>query len=211
MSASNGMVTVETGPNGTGPAPGTVAGTHAPDHYDLDKRQWWVAAVVGIWLAAVGVAAVLTAVWAWAVADRARSANDAVHWIGPDFTATAATSALVLAAVGGVAGSFVHAGSLFTARVGRRTFEVSYFWWYVLRPLESAVLAMVFVAAIRSGLLALGADGKDSDTVVLVFLSGALAGLFTDRVMQRLRGLLGATKTDQKATEQPAPESTPAT
>jgi hypothetical protein len=63
----------------------------------------------------------------------------------------------------------------------------------------------VFVAALRSGLVALGTGTTDSSTAVLSFLAGGLAGLFTDRVMQRLRGLLGATKTDQKASEQPAP------
>jgi hypothetical protein len=176
-----------------------------PKQYALQAHEWLVAAVVGLWLAALGAASVLAGVWAWAVADEAHSANAAVHWVGPDFTATAATSALVLAVVGGVAGSFVHAGSLFAARVGRRTFEVSYFWWYLLRPLESALVAMIFVAAVRSGLVALGAGTSDSGAAVLAFLSGALAGLFTDRVMQRLRGLLGATKVDEKATEQLAP------
>ena len=173
----------------------------------LETHEWLVATVVGVWLAAIGVASLAAAMWLWAVADRATSANDAVHWVGPDFTATAATSSLALAAVGGVAGSFVHAGSLFAARVGRRTFEASYFWWYLLRPLESALVAIVFVVAVRSGLLVLGAGNQDNGTVVLAFLSGALAGLFTDRVMQRLRGLLGAGKTDEKASKQPARET----
>jgi hypothetical protein len=196
-------------PNG---ASGTLVGVLAPTvvqprprRYELMKHEWWVAAVVGLWLGFLGVASILAGVWAWAVADRASSADDAVRWLGPDFTATAATSALVLAAVGGIAGSCVHSGSLFATRVGRRTFEVSYFWWYLLRPIESALVAMVFVAAIRSGLLALGTQTSDSNTTVLAFLSGALAGLFTDRVMQRLRGILGATKTDEKASEQSAP------
>ena len=175
----------------------------------LETHEWLVATVVGVWLAAIGVASLAAAMWLWAVADRATSANDAVHWFGPDFTATAATSSLALAAVGGVAGSFVHAGSLFAARVGRRTFEASYFWWYLLRPLESALVAIVFVVAVRSGLLVLGAGNQDNGTVVLAFLSGALAGLFTDRVMQRLRGLLGAGKTDEKASKQPARETVP--
>jgi hypothetical protein len=179
--------------------------TARPQPYQLTRREWFVAAVVGCWLGALGVMCLLAVAWAWAIADRATSATDSVHWIGPDFTATAATSALVLAAVGGVAGSFVHAGSLFAARVGRRTFEVSYFWWYLLRPIESALVAMVFLAAIRSGLTALGTNTTGDGASVLAFLAGALAGLFTDRVMQRLRGILGATKTDRKASEQPAP------
>lgn len=187
--------------NSAAPAPKAAR----PPSYQLTRREWFVVAVVGCWLGALGMMCLFAVTWAWAIADRATSATDAVHWIGPDFTATAATSALVLAAVGGVAGSFVHAGSLFAARVGRRTFEVSYFWWYLLRPIESALVAMVFLAAVRSGLTALGTQTSGGGTSVLAFLAGALAGLFTDRVMQRLRGILGATKTDKKASEQPAP------
>ena len=195
--------------NGSGarsPSPQPQARTAPrPTRYELKRHEWFVVSVVGCWLGALGVLSLLAAVWAWAIADRAGLADDAVRWVGPDFTATAGTSALVLAAAGGVAGSFVHAGSLFAARVGRRTFEVSYFWWYLLRPIESALVAMVFVAAVRSGLVAVGMETADTATTVLAFLSGALAGLFTDRVMQRLRGILGATRTDEKASEQAAP------
>lgn len=176
-----------------------------PKGYRLRRHEWLVAAAVGLWLFALGAASLLAAVWAWALADRSLVDDEAVRWIGPDFTATAATSVLVLAVVGGVVGSFVHAASLFATRVGRQTFEVSYVWWYLLRPLESALVALVSVAAVRSGLLALGASETDSTSTVLAFLTGGLAGLFTDRVMQRLRGLLGATRTDKKASEQPPP------
>jgi hypothetical protein len=74
-------------------------------------------------------------------------------------------------------------------------------------------VAMVFVAATQSGLIAVGSTDADRGTPVLVFLTGALAGLFTDRVMRRLRRLLGATKTDERASEQPPPETaaTPST
>jgi hypothetical protein len=148
----------------------------------------------------------MAVMWAWAIANRVGQSGEVVRWIGPDFNVTVATSALVLAAVGGVTGSVVHSASVFSARVGQRTFEASYLWWYLLRPFEAALLAVVFVAAMRSGLVALGTQGGDSATTVLIFLAGGLAGLFTDRVLQQLRGLLGATKTDERASEQPAPE-----
>jgi hypothetical protein len=174
-------------------------------HYALTAYEWWVAAAVGVWLAALGGASLVAVMWSWAVADRAGADGTAVQWIGPDFTATPATSALALAAVAGVTGSVVHSASLFATRVGRRTFEVSYVWWYVLRPVEAALVAVVLVAAVRSGLVALNTTGNEGATTALAFLVGGLAGLFTDRAMQRLRGLLGATKTDAKASEQAAP------
>lgn len=223
MSPTNPSTTTSPGVNGSrtngSRAVGRASGARAPiavprrgapkrqslDPYRLDRHEWLVAAAVGMWLFALGSASLFAAVWAWALADRSLVDDEAVRWIGPDFTATAATGILVLAVVGGVVGSFVHAASLFATRVGRQTFEVSYVWWYILRPLESALVALVFVAAVRSGLLALGASQTESTSTTLAFLAGGLAGLFTDRVMQRLRGLLGATRTDKKASEQPPP------
>ncbi len=200
--------------NGGGRAAGGTTGQSdgqpRPRRHELQAHEWWVATAVGLWLGSLGVAALMAAVWAWGIADRVGTTSQAVRWSGPDFTATAGTSALVLAAVGGVVGSFVHSASLFASRVGRRTFENSYFWWYLLRPLEAALVAMVFVAALRSGFVALGASSTDTRTTVLAFLAGGLAGLFTDRVMQRLRQILGATRTDEKASEQ-VPPGTPAT
>jgi hypothetical protein len=111
---------------------------------------------------------------------------------------------LLLAIVGGSAGSLVHTIAIFTSRVGRRTFETSYVWWYVLRPVGAVLLALIFVTAVSSGLLALsGGDGGSS--AALAFLAGALAGLFTDAVLQRLRGLLGATSTEEDASTQAVP------
>jgi hypothetical protein len=93
----------------------------------------------------------------------------------------------------------VHAASLFAARAAARTFEASYFWWYLLRPFEAALVAMVLVAVARAGIPALGPTGTDGGHAGLAFVAGGLAGLFTDQVMQQLRGLLGATKIDHKA------------
>jgi len=170
-------------------------------------RYWVAAAVVGLWLAALGLISLVGVVWAWGITDRVADQDLLVRWIGPDFTATALTGGLVLAAAGGVSGSVIHATSVFAARVGGRTFEASYAWWYLLRPVEAALLAVVLVAAVRAGAVALAADGSKTTADVVTFLAGSIAGLFTDTVMQRLRGLLGATRTDQFASAQPSPET----
>jgi hypothetical protein len=94
--------------------------------------------------------------------------------------------------LGGVAGSLVHTITIFSSRVGRDTLEASFLWWYLLRPFAAALLALLFVAAVQSGLVAVG--GKP-ESLVLALVAGGLAGLFTDAVLQKLRGLLGATST----------------
>jgi hypothetical protein len=149
--------------------------------------------------------------WSWSIAERINARITSVHvrWIGPDFSVSATTAALLLAGVAGVAGSVVHTIGVFSSRVGRRTFEGSYVWWYVLRPGAACLLAVLFMAAVRAGQLGVGSDTSKAATPILAFLAGGLAGLFTDRVLQQMRALLGATSTEKKASEQPVPNAAP--
>src|SRR6266513_111260 len=93
--------------------------------------------------------ALVAVIWAWTIAERLGATVQSVHvaWIGPDFTVSATTAALLLAAVAGVTGSVVHTVGVFSSRVGRRTFEGSYVWWYLLRPFAACLLAVLFMAA----------------------------------------------------------------
>jgi hypothetical protein len=170
----------------------------------MGRQEWWIAGAVTCWLAGAGSIMLIAVLWAWGVADRTGTAPEAVHWIGPDFTATPATGALVLAAAAGAAASFIHSTSQFAARAGHRTFEPSYLAWYLLRPLNAALLAMVTVVLIRSGLVTIGTTQDGSGASVLAFTAGALAGLYTDRVMQLLRARLGAGDPSRPASTTPA-------
>lgn len=111
---------------------------------------------------------------------------------------------LLVGLFGGVAGSLVHTITIFSSRVGRSTFEATYLWWYVLRPFAAALLAVLFVASIQSGAVAM-TNASDAATPVVAVVAGGLAGLFTDTVLQVLRTLLGATNTEHKASEQKVP------
>lgn len=178
-----------------------------PKRYEMSTAQWAVASAIGVWLTALGVSAVVGMFWAWNIAGRisATTPDVAVTWVGPDFSASATTAAFLLAATAGVAGSVVHIGGLFSCRAGRRTFEASYTWSYLLRPVLAALLAVLVVAAIRAGTISVAGDSSDNATPMLAFLAGGLAGLFTDRVVLKMRKLLGSTSPEKKATEQPLP------
>jgi len=180
----------------------------APRLSDADRRVLdRVTVVVGCWQLALTAVTTVAAFSVWPlVAQLEGRATVGVHWFGPDFRVTALSGALILGVIGGVAGSLVHTITIFSSRVGRDTLEASFLWWYLLRPFAAALLALLFVAAVQSGLVAVG--GKP-ESLVLAFVAGGLAGLFTDAVLQKLRGFLGATSTQMTASSQDVPLAAP--
>jgi len=165
-----------------------------------------VTIAVGSWQAALAAATVVTTLFWWPLAEQKVPVQ--LGWL----SLQPSQGVLLLGVAGSSAGSLVHTITIFGSRTGRGTFEASYLWWYLLRPLGAALLGLIFVSTIHSGIVVIGGDsGKNS--AVIAYLAGGLAGLFTDAVLQRLRGLLGATSTERKASEQsvplaPSPEPT---
>ena len=159
---------------------------------------------VGLWHVALAVGTTLQTLLWWPVVEEAASST--YTWYG--WTFTSGSAVLLLAIVGGVAGSLVHTITIFSSRVGRSTFETSYVWWCILRPIAAALLALIFAAALSSNLLALS-GGNGESAAALAFVGGALAGLFTDAVLQKLRHLLGATSTQHEASKQKVPLAAP--
>jgi len=156
-----------------------------------------VEAVVGLLclLAAYGLAEHLVA--AQEAAGEGSVASRTVHWWGPDFSATLNVSLLIVGAAAGAVGSIIHQSMAFARGAG--TAERRYVWWYVMRPLWSALLGAVAVIAVNTGLISIGDETTSSAGVAVLVLTGCLAGLFTDQVLRRLRRMLGA---------DPAPPST---
>lgn len=169
---------------------------------------WAVVVVVGVWHLLLAILAVVVTFSWWPLVEQSASGNVTLRWHSLDFTLTVFSGALLLGVVGGVVGSLVHTIAIFSSRVGRNKFEASFLWWYLLRPFGAALLALLFVAAVQSGMLALSGDNGGSQAAA-AFIAGGLAGLFTDAVLQRLRGILGATSTEQMASEQAVPLAPP--
>jgi hypothetical protein len=189
------------------------------DNYPRPTR-WWarhVQVYVTLWLTGAGSLMLVTSIWAWNIADRAGDTGvQAVHWIGPDFSASPGTAALVLAAVAAAAASFIHSTAQFAPHKRNRRRDNTDLAWYVLRPLNAALLGMVTVVLIRSGLISIGTPG-DTGTAAAGFEAGAIAGLCTDRLLNlidrlaSLRTAAGSSSTDQNpAAAKPAKPKKPA-
>ena len=207
--------------NGKPRPPANGGAAHRARRYDASApsstRRWLdakerrlltrVTVVVGCWQLTLAVVTVVAVLACWPVVDALAAASTvSVSWFGPDFVLNTTSGALLIGLVGGVAGSLVHTITIFSSRVGRDTLEATFLWWYLLRPFAAALLALLFVTAVHSGLLSISGAADGPQTAV-AFVAGGLAGLFTDAVLQKLRGLLGATSTEDLASDQHVPHA----
>jgi hypothetical protein len=158
---------------------------------------------IGTVNAVTGVAALAALVAAYGLSERlvvaqegaatGTLAQQAVRWWGPDLSVTLNMSLLLLGAAAGVVGSVVQQSIVFALRAGHDTLGAAYVWWYVLRPVWSALLGALVVVAVNTGLVSIGDTTTSTAGVTVLATAGALAGLFTDQALQRLQHLLGAT------------------
>ncbi len=167
--------------------------------------------LVGMFNLVAGLLSLVTVVIIYGLAEELVAAQEAAAqgslarellpvW-GPDVFVTLNMSLVMLGAAAGALGSAIQQSIVFANRAGHETLERGYLWWYVLRPVESAGLGMVAVWAVNAGLVSIGDTTTSSAGITVLATTGALAGLFTDRVMEKLRELLGATPPATPATQ----------
>jgi hypothetical protein len=87
----------------------------------------------------------------------------------------------------------------FSNRAGQNTLEHGFLWWYLTRPFAAAAVGVLFYMAIIAGFFdQTSATGRSA--LVLAAAIGGLAGLFTDKVLQKMRAaLLGLSTFDEPA------------
>lgn len=97
-------------------------------------------------------------------------------------------SVVIVLLAGGI-GSMVHALGSFTAHVGGRRLEGSWTWWYLLRPIEGAVVALAFYLVLRGGLLANGSadSSKVQVSVYGITAIAVLVGMFSQQAVTKLK------------------------
>lgn len=158
--------------------------------------------LVGAGNAIAGVLALTMLVWTYGLAEQMVAAQEAtptgavatrtiMSW-GPSVSVTLATSLVLVGAAAGFVGSLVQQSIVFASRAGKQTLERGYVWWYVLRPVWSALLGSVVVLTVNAGLISIGDETTSAAGVTVLVTAAAVAGLFTDQALQRLQSVLGA-------------------
>jgi hypothetical protein len=98
---------------------------------------------------------------------------------------TKSTGLLVLALLMGAIGGYIHAATSFVSYIGNREFKASWGWWYGLRALIGAALALLLYLAFRAGFLTAGSSTAVVDPYGVAAISG-LAGLFSKQATDKL-------------------------
>jgi hypothetical protein len=97
------------------------------------------------------------------------------------------TGLLLLALLMGAIGGYVHAATSFVSYIGNRQFKASWGWWYALRALIGAALALLAYVALRGGFLTGSTTTATAniDAYGVATVSG-LVGLFSKQATDKL-------------------------
>jgi hypothetical protein len=79
----------------------------------------------------------------------------------------------------------------FANRVGYKQLEKGWGWWYVTRPFTATAIGVLAYALLQAGFF--GSGSSTTPDLLAAGGIGGLAGLFTDQLLQKMRGALGLT------------------
>lgn len=124
------------------------------------------------------------------------------------------TGLLLLALLMGAIGGYVHAATSFVSYIGNRQFKASWGWWYALRALIGAALALLTYVALRGGFLTgnTTATTANIDAYGVATVSG-LVGLFSKQATDKLEEIFntafrtGSSIGDSQRTDPITPEA----
>jgi hypothetical protein len=92
---------------------------------------------------------------------------------------------LLIVALAGALGAYVHAAQSFVTFVGNRRIVTSWIWWYLLRPFIGMALAEVFYLVVRGGFFASTAQTQAVNVFGVAALAG-MAGMFSKEATDKL-------------------------
>lgn len=116
---------------------------------------------------------------------------------------------LLLVILIGALGSVIGGASSFATYMGNKTFEPSWSWWYYLRPVVGAVLALVFYVVIRAGFSqAFSFENLDQHLFRATAIA-ALTGMFSKLTADKLEDIFSTilqSRKDEHRKDKPKPE-----
>jgi hypothetical protein len=145
-----------------------------------------------LWLIVATLAVFLGILWAYPLAERALSAGSVEPAPGllPGVELTATTATIVVTGLAGVAGAVIRIIQKFAAWMGRGGVERTWVAWYFVTPFAAGLLGSFFGLAVTAGLIALDQQSSAQPRIAVLVVMGALAGLFSENVIQFLSGLV---------------------
>src|SRR5918994_6209182 len=173
-----------------------------PRVIDEELLPKWQTLALGLYVGLVGVLLVVLLISVWPAVEKAststavpamtpaRAAEETVEmsFLGvAHLDVTAGMSLLILVAIFGGLGSFIHAATSFVEYTGNRRLGRSWSWWYMLRVPIGSSLALIMYFAFRGGLFATSAAPGDVNAYGVAALAGA-AGPFSHQAPAELAG-----------------------
>ena len=107
-------------------------------------------------------------------------------WRGLSFHLFVETRYLLIVAVAGALGSYIHLATSFADFLGNRRLFWSWGWWYVLRPFIGVALAIILYFVVRAGLISGTSDAKTLNAYGVAAIAG-MAGMFSKQATDKLR------------------------
>jgi hypothetical protein len=169
----------------------------APDEADAARRTGlapsrrapvWGQIVLGGFLIVMAMGLMYALIAIWPAVDLAAKTGKSttISLFGISFEPTPDTVLLALVVVMSALGSFVHAATSFIDYVGNRRLATSWMWWYIMRVLVGAALALLFYFAVRGGFFGADTPTDQINPYGIAALAG-LVGLFSKQATDKLR------------------------
>ena len=162
-------------------------------------------AVWGIWPAVEEVAA------RGAVSDRQPIAGPLtdvdIFLLNSNLDLSEGQAYILLIVIFGVAGAFIHTATSFATYVGNRQFKLSWIWWYLLRLIIGALVALVFLVAVLGGLVTISSNSATVDArsfnpytiAALASLAGWFSKVAADKLEEIFEVILTSAKDGARA------------
>jgi hypothetical protein len=93
---------------------------------------------------------------------------------------------MLIVLVMGALGSMVHMASSFAHHVQQGSITSNWVWWYILRPVIGAALALIFYIVFRAGFISLSASPESINVFGLAAIAG-MVGLSAKKATEKLK------------------------
>jgi hypothetical protein len=138
------------------------------------------------------------ALWSfWPTTTTTAPASERVSFFGAHLTVRSEVLLFAVVALAGALGGLIHTLRSLSWYVGNRQLVWSWLPFYALLPLVGAALATIFYLVFRGGLFSGTTTTAEVNTYGFAALA-ALAGLFSEQAMEKLRTVFAALFTEAK-------------